>query len=232
MSLKRLAAYTGLAGIFWLLGRRRVQAPGKTTVITGVPAYKQYPELPTGCEAASLAMLLSWGHGEPVTTYTAADSLKQGDKVHMADGQLKGAHPNQAFVGDPYTDSEDGSYGVFEGPVLEALETFMPGRGADLSGKPFTALIDIIRSGRPVLAWTTLAQRDTYYGLSWTAPDGQVIDWYENEHAVVLIGIDAEHVICHDPHTGEAEFYDRQRFVRNWQSMGRRAITLTDKAGH
>ncbi|TMN21958.1 hypothetical protein FH966_02755 [Lentibacillus cibarius] len=195
-------------------------------LIQGVPAYYQYPELPTGCEATSLAMLLSWGLGRDVSKYDVADTLRKGAKVRLVDGERTGANPNKSFVGDPYTDSDDGSYGVFERPILEALDVFMSGRGVDLTGTSFDALLDVIRSGKPVLAWTTLEQRETFYGLSWTDADGDVIDWYENEHAVVIIGIDGDDVIAHDPHTGKAEHYERDLFERNWRSMGKRAVTL------
>ncbi|QKY71721.1 hypothetical protein Len3610_13315 [Lentibacillus sp. CBA3610] len=194
--------------------------------INGIPAYYQYPDLPTGCEATSLAMLLSWGRGEPVSKFDVADTLPKGDKVHQADGEWKGAHPNKMFVGDPYTDSDDGSYGVFEGPILETVEMFMSSSGTDLTGESFESLLAIVRSGKPVMAWTTLEQRETYYGKTWTDSDGDVIDWYENEHAVVLVGVDGDDVLAHDPDTGKAEFYDRELFERNWHSMGGRAVTL------
>ncbi|MFD1363708.1 C39 family peptidase [Lentibacillus salinarum] len=226
VTIKRLIGFTGLAGLFWLLGHQRANAPTSQVRIKGVPAYYQYPQLPTGCEATSLAMLLSWGLGEEVSKYTVADALSKGDKVHQAGGEWKGANPNKTFVGDPYTDSDDGSYGVFEGPILEAIEMYMPGKGIDLTGEPFDALLDIVRSGKPVLAWTTLEQQETYYGLSWTDEAGDVIDWYENEHAVVLTGVTGDQVIAHDPHTGKAEYYDRKLFERNWQSMGGRAVML------
>ncbi len=53
-----------------------------------------------------------------------------------------------------------------------------------------------------------------------------MVDWYENEHAVVIVGIDGDDVIAHDPHTGKAEHYDRELFERNWRSMGGRTVTL------
>ncbi len=107
-------------------------------------------------------MLLSWGLGKDVSKYAVADALPKGDKVHRAGDGWKGPNPNKAFVGDPYTDSDDGSYGVFQGPILEALDAFMPGRGVDLTGEPFDVLLDVVRAEKPVLAWTTLEQRQTF----------------------------------------------------------------------
>ncbi|GGK01729.1 hypothetical protein GCM10007063_25050 [Lentibacillus kapialis] len=232
MSAKRSLALIGICAFILIavVRPKRALAPATSnTKIRGVPLYYQYPELPTGCEATSLAMLLSWGLGEHISKYTIADALPKGAKVHEAGGELKGAHPNKAFVGDPYTDSDDGSFGVFEAPILETLETFMPGCGMDLTGSPFESLLDIVKTGKPVMAWTTLEQRETFHGKTWRDEDGDVIDWYQNEHAVVMVGIDGDDLIAHDPHTGEAEYYDRNLFERNWASLGRRAVTLRTK---
>ncbi|SFB27226.1 Uncharacterized protein YvpB [Lentibacillus halodurans] len=210
---------------FFIAGSKRVFAPSMKVKIKGVPSCKQYPDLPTGCEATSLAMLLNWG-GMQVSKYDVANALPKGDKVHKFGSEWKGANPNKAFVGDPYTDSDDGSFGVFEGPILKTIEAFMPGKGINLIGRPFDDLLKIIRAGKPVMAWTTLEQRQTFYGKSWTDEEGNVIDWYENEHAVVLTGIDGDYMIAHDPHTGRAEYYECDLFERNWASMGGRAVTL------
>lgn len=212
--------------IFLIAGSKKVLASQQKTKLLDVPLYYQYPDLPTGCEATSLAMLLSWAGNEQVSKYAVADALPKGPKVKEVQGEWKGTHPNKAFVGDPYTDSDDGSYGVFEGPILETIEVFMPGYSIDLTGEPFDSLLDIVRTGKPVMVWTTLEQRETFYGKTWTDDDGDVIDWYENEHAVVLTGVDGCYVIAHDPHTGKEEYYERELFKRNWGSMGKRAVTL------
>lgn len=227
--IKQIVLGLFLFMIIFITSSKKARAPKRNTRISGVPLYYQYPDLPTGCEATSLAMLLSWGLNDPISKYAVADKLRKGPKVHEIDGELKGTHPNKAFVGDPYTDSDDGSFGVFEGPILETLEEFMPGYGVDLTGQPFEEILNIVRSGKPVMAWTTLEQRQTYYGKTWTDDDGDVIDWYQNEHAVVLTGVYGDGVIAHDPHTGKAEYYDRELFERNWASLGKRAVTLKAK---
>ncbi|ASK62656.1 hypothetical protein CFK37_11100 [Virgibacillus phasianinus] len=190
-----------------------------------VPIYNQYPELPTGCEATSLAMLLSWG-GSTVSKYEAVDKLPKGNKVRLLEGKWLGANPNQAFVGDPYSDSDDGSFGVFEGPILAAIEKIMPGKGVDLTGHDFEPLLQIIHSGKPVMVWTTISQKETYHSDTWFDENGNRIDWYCNEHAVVLTGIDGKNLIVNDPYTGKEEYYDRSLFEKNWASMGKRAVTL------
>ncbi|WP_163970637.1 C39 family peptidase [Oceanobacillus halotolerans] len=212
-----------VAFISFFLTRKKGAAT--TYQVKGVPTYYQYPELPTGCEATSLAMLLSWGSGDgKVSKYDVVEKLPKGDKVHEENGELRGANPDVEFVGDPYGDGD--SFGVFEGPILETIEKFMPGKGVNLTGKEFEDLLDIVRSGKPVMAWTTIEQKETYHSDTWTDRNGNTIKWYTNEHAVVITGIDGDNVLVHDPHTGKAEAYNRGLFEKNWVSMGKRAVTL------
>ncbi|MEW9676032.1 C39 family peptidase [Lentibacillus sp. L22] len=191
--------------------------------IDGVPTINQHPELPTGCEATSLAMLLTWA-GKTVSKFAVVEKLSKGEKVRFVDGTWYGANPNDQFVGDPYTD--DGSFGVFEKPILETIDHFLPGKGVDLTGQDFEVLLNVVRSGTPVMAWTTINQNETYHSKSWQDPAGNTIDWYCNEHAVVIIGIDGDHVIVNDPYTGKEEHYDRHIFEHNWASMKKRAVTV------
>lgn len=212
--------------LFWSIyisKRRKVSAPGKRVRIKGVPVYHQFPHLPTGCEATSLAMLLSWG-GCDVSKFEVVDKLPKGDKVSLIDDVLRGANPNEEFVGDPYSD--EGSFGVFEGPILETIDTFMPGKGINLMGQSFEMLLDNVRSGKPVMAWTTIEQRQTFHSATWMDDAGNEIRWHRYEHAVVITGTDGANIIVNDPYTGKEEYYNRELFERNWTSMGKRAVTL------
>ncbi|MBT2218139.1 C39 family peptidase [Virgibacillus dakarensis] len=191
--------------------------------IAGVPVYNQYPDLPTGCEATSLAMLLGWA-GLSISKYDVVEKLPKGEKVRLTDGKWYGANPHEQFVGDPYSD--DGSFGVFDKPILATIEAFMPGKGINLTGRDFESLLDIVRLEKPVMAWTTIDQNETFHSKTWQDANGVVIDWYRYEHAVVITGIDGEHIIVNDPYTGKEEQYNRNLFERNWASMGKRAVTL------
>ncbi|MFD1020161.1 C39 family peptidase [Thalassobacillus hwangdonensis] len=197
--------------------------------VKGVPVFDQYPELPTGCEATSLAMLLNWG-GVSVSKFDVADSLPKGPKVNEVDGNWTGGNPNVAFVGDPYSE-KDGSFGVFEGPILQTINTYLPGKGINMTGQSFDSLLSIVENGKPVMVWTTIDQKQTYLSASWEDEAGSTVNWYRYEHAVVLTGIEGEHVIVHDPYTGSVEHYNRSLFERNWASMGKRAVTLGLPAG-
>ncbi|SET18821.1 Uncharacterized protein YvpB [Oceanobacillus limi] len=191
--------------------------------IDGVPIDYQYPDLPTGCEATALSILLRWANVD-TDKFDVADNLPKGREVHEVNGKWYGANPNETFVGDPYSDGS--SYGVFEKPILATIEKYLPGKGVNLTGKNFNDILQIVKNGKPVMTWTTLKQKDSYYAKSWEDNHGNIIDWYNNEHAVVIVGYDSDFIIVHDPDTGKEEHYLRERFKKNWESMGKRSVTL------
>lgn len=193
------------------------------TKINDVPVICQHPEMPTGCEATALTMLLNW-YGLSVDKYEVAESLTKGERVELIDGRWVGGNPDREFVGSPYED--EGSFGVFEGPILEAIEAFLPGRGFDMTNHPFDEIRTTVRSGKPVMAWTTIDQKTTFHSKTWIDKNGNMIEWYRFEHAVVIVGFDDTSILVNDPTTGKEEAYDRDRFEANWASMGRRAVTL------
>lgn len=195
----------------------------KQVLIENIPVLYQYPELPTGCEATALTMLLNWA-GVDVSRFDVADILPKGPKVSKVNGVWRGAHPNTHFVGDPYSD--DGSFGVFEKPILFVIDHYLPGKGMDLTGGDFERILKQLEIGIPVMAWTTLKQQTTYLSKTWLDDNENVINWYTYEHAVLLAGFDPEHVIAHDPDTGNVEYYNKQKFIANWKSMGSRAVSL------
>lgn len=195
--------------------------------VNGVPVFNQYPELPTGCEATALAMLLNWG-GVTVSKYDVVNALPKGEKVRLVDGVWLGANPEVEFVGDPYSDDD---FGVFEKPILQTVEKLASScKGINLTGHAFESILDVIRAGKAVMAWTTIDQKPTYLSKKWMDENGKIIDWYCNEHALVITGFNKDNVIVHDPYTGKEEYYQRDLFERNWEAMGKRAITLAIKS--
>lgn len=193
--------------------------------IPDVPTICQHPEMPTGCEATALTMLLNWA-GESLTNHEVVERLPKGDKVELIDGIWRGGDPHTEFVGNPYED--EGCFGVFEGPILKTIDAFMPDRGVDLTNQPFENLLEIVGNGKPVMAWTTINQQTTFHSKTWTDQNGRTIKWHRYEHAVIIVGFDADNIIANDPTTGKEEHYQRDLFERNWASMGRRALTLKD----
>jgi uncharacterized protein YvpB len=101
-----------------------------------VPFFSQLPDMPTGCEATSVAMLLAYA-GAAVTKDDVAAEMPYSDD------------PDQGFQGNPY--SEEG--GVIYPPALLGLVAGHVGTAADLTGATWDQIKDHLEAGRPVVVW-------------------------------------------------------------------------------
>ena len=78
-------------------------------VLIEVPVLNQYPALPTGCEATAATMVLQYFH-EDIDHVTFASEWLNCEPVYDMEGLLYGPHPQQAFVGDPFSEYGLGCY--------------------------------------------------------------------------------------------------------------------------
>jgi uncharacterized protein YvpB len=191
--------------------------------IAGVPILAQGPQLPTGCEATSLAMLLQY-LGVQVDKTAVVERLPLlGAPEYLADEVLSGGDPNAGFLGDPY--SEDG-YGVYHKPIADVLHSFLPGHELDLSGGEFDDLLRAVADDRPVVTWISMDLAEVSTAYVWTTADGTEIQWKVPEHCVLLTGFDEQSVTVHDPYSGTVLQYDREHFREVWEAMGKQAVTI------
>jgi uncharacterized protein YvpB len=102
-----------------------------------VPLIMQLPELPTGCEAAAVAMLLQYA-GSTLT------------KIDVAEMMPYSNDPYQGFVGNPWT--EDG-YTIYP-QALMSLVYEQLGSAIDLTGATLADLWSYLQAGKPVVCWT------------------------------------------------------------------------------
>lgn len=199
---------------------------GRADVSIGnVPLLSQRPELPTGCEATALAMLLGWA-GLDVTKEAAAERMAREPAPFLREGRRVGGDPERAFVGDPW--SEKG-FGAYHGVIARALGAVSPGKALDLTGSSLDDALAPLRSETPVLAWCTLDLREPRVTDRWQDIDSpkRTIRWTSPEHCVLVVGRFSDgKVIVHDPHTGRCERWPRSLFERRWRQMGRQAVTL------
>ncbi|GAA2178385.1 hypothetical protein GCM10009785_00750 [Brooklawnia cerclae] len=116
------------------------QAMPVDVVRLDVPAFAQNPELPTGCEATAVAMLV---------TYAGAEI----SKIEVADRMPYSADdPDQGYVGDPYSDSGWTIYpAAFAQLMVEETGGF-----SDLTGATLDDLRESLRQGKPVVCWVAM----------------------------------------------------------------------------
>lgn len=166
--------------------------------IKNVPNIKQFPELPTGCEATALTMLLRY-YGVNVTKQNVANKIPRVSLPYYKNKIRYGGDPNKGFIGSPYSAS---SYGVFEKPILKVLNEYMPNRAEDLTGKTLGELLEYVKAGKPVMIWATIDMQNIIYRQSWKLVTGEVFRWPGKEHAVVITGYDNRYIYLNDPYTG------------------------------
>jgi uncharacterized protein YvpB len=125
------------------------------------PYLSQLPDLPTGCEATAVAMLLRYA-GADVSQYDIADTMPYD------------WDPDLGFGGDPY--SYDG--GVIYPPALLNLVNRWLGSAVDLTGADWATIKDYIGAGKPVVVWIA-PQPDFSHTVLVTGFDSESV-WYHD----------------------------------------------------
>lgn len=199
--------------------------------IKKVECILQNPELPTGCEAAAAAMLLN-SYGYRTDKMTVAAFLEKSDQVEEY-GTIYACHPNDAFIGNPYTVH---GYGAFPKVVVKAMQKVIDqqnGRykACTLYGKTEEELLEKIDTGNPLCVWTSMYNMEIEYKKGWyLIQEGlfteEYFEWPSNEHVVVLTGYDETVVEVCDPLIGVCT-YSRESFFRHYKQVGRYAVMLS-----
>ncbi|MBB6455105.1 uncharacterized protein YvpB [Salirhabdus euzebyi] len=192
------------------------------SIILNVPLISQLPELPRGCEVTSLAMMLQY-KGIDVNKMELANEI---DKVPFLEDGLSG-NPNDGFVGSMTTIDQPG-LGVYNEPIYELAEKYLPGKIKNLSGKSFDAIYKALNDKQPVWVinntWFTTVPNE--YWETWETATGKIDITYK-EHSVVITGYDEEFIYINDPLTHEKNRQiDKQKFIAGWEQMGSHAITF------
>lgn len=188
--------------------------------IKNVPMIYQNPTLPTGCEAASAAMLLQWA-GINVSMEDVANALPKGSRPYQSGNILMGGNPDYEFVGDPYKKS---GFGVYHKPIADIISQYLPVE--DLTGCAFNDLLKVIDSNRPIVVWATINMRKPSVNSTWYDERGNKVIWKTPQHALVLIGYTDTSVIFNDPLAGANVEYNRSDFANYWEYMGSQAVTI------
>ncbi len=182
----------------------------------------QNPELPTGCEITSLAIVLNH-MGINV------------DKCDLADNYLEKyvngrADFNNVFCGEPRS---DGGYGCYANVIFNASQLYINKNNLslnyktkDLTNCEFETIYSYLTDGYPVVAWTTNWLEEPYINEEWEY-NGKWYEWLVPEHCVVIIGYDIINNIINiaDPQNGYLE-QDLTRFIEVWEKMGSQAVTV------
>lgn len=198
----------------------------KPSAMLEAPAILQYPELPAGCEITSLAMLLQYAGVNKSKTDLIADLPVDMTPIKFAsDGSIAyWGNPNTGYVGDITGRSK--GFAVYHGPLLDVLKKYVKS-GVDLTNGAFDAIERQVSAGAPVVVWTTIDFAEPVKWVVWDSPLGPIKTTFA-EHAVLLVGYDADHVYVNDPRSGKAAVQiDKHQFVQSWEALGKQAISYT-----
>lgn len=215
------------AGVFW--AREPLAAWVLPWVEVPVEVILQNPELPNGCEAVSMAMLLRSGGVQVEPLRLALEELpRQG--FAFSGRQCYGPDPEKAYVGDP--SSQSGGWYCFEEPAIQAANDCLRSQGSDLraekvSGASLAKLRRCLRRGRAVAVWVTTDYQLPAFSedFSWILPDGRPYIPYKNLHCVVLSGMGHGQIALADPLQGQITLSVEQ-FNTLYHAMGCRAVVL------
>ena len=193
----------------------------ETGVMLDVIEFCQYPDYPTGCESVSLYMLLNY-YGVDVNVDQIYDMLPMGAQPYDDENGVRhGANPEREFVGDPRSEN---SYGVFNEPIAQVAEHFMPGVKTK-TGASIDEIKAILDTGNPVLAWYVSApMRDIMYRWSWLDENGETVHWPGGEHAVVICGYNNTSITYRDPNAGTTVVIDDATFAKSFTELGGRIV--------
>ncbi|MGE5408444.1 MAG: C39 family peptidase [Syntrophothermus sp.] len=185
-----------------------------------VPLVKQ--ALPNDCEAASLAMLMSF-RGRPVDQLTLQKRVAHSpplDPTVAPDGSEIWGDPRHGFVGRADGGGPAGGFGVYQGPI-RALAEREGVRLRDLTGTSPRALYAALLAGHPVLAWVALSNGPY---ATWETLSGQTVRINWGEHALVLTGVGPQGVRVNEPLAGIRVVWSKEQFEAMWRGLGSRAL--------
>ncbi len=189
--------------------------------IEDFPVCNQYPDYPTGCESVALYTLLKY-YNVDVTIDEIVDNLDKEEQPHYEGKVMYGGNPEAGFLGEPRR--VDG-YGVYEKPIEKVANMFKPGI-KNASGANFNDILKIIDAGHPVQIWGSInCLTPKLADYNWIdRKTNETIVWKQPFHSMVLIGYSDTEVVVSDPYVGSIRNYNRAKFEKIYNFMGKRAL--------
>lgn len=192
-----------------------------TSNLLDVQCILQNPELPTGCEITSLAIVLNY-YGYDITKTELASKYLEKD--------YSGKIPfDVAFMGDPTWDQ---GFGCFAPVIVKAAQNYLNEKNMEhtawnMTGTDFSDLYNYIDEGTPVIVWASMNLMNVNKRFIIKSDDGREIYWYDNEHCMVLCGYDKNEntVTVADPLKGMMK-YDAERFEYIYDALEKQSIII------
>lgn len=198
----------------------------KISAMIEAPVVLQNPELPSGCELTALTMLLQFKGINKDKMELLPEMKKDPTPIKWGkNGKIEyWGNPNIGYVGD-ITGKEKG-FGIYHAGLFDLLEKYIP-TAEDLTRGSFEELEQKVSDGIPVLVWTTIRFTipSEKQWVIWDSPLGPIKTTFQ-EHTVLLVGYDENHVYVNDPLSGKKQYQiEKKQFIATWEAMGRQALS-------
>nr|WP_162156357.1 C39 family peptidase [[Eubacterium] cellulosolvens] len=200
-----------------LIGSTRYYLQNSDSASVEVPEILQLPELPTGCEAVSLTIVLRYLGFSPDKTTIAEKYLPYGSNMACS------------YVGSPF--SEEGA-GIYPPGIVIAANDYLEDqksglKAEDISGASMDELYGYIDQGLPVMVWHSMYMTPVEIEGESSTFKGKTYPWFITEHCVVLCGYDKNSgtVTVSDPLEGMMT-RDAAAFEQIYQDIGQYAVVV------
>ena len=182
--------------------------------------------LENGCEVTALSMLMNY-YDYGTDKNELADLLNYVTVYENEAEDIRG-NPHEGFVGNIYEGYD--AMGVAVEPIAQVAEEIV-GTNQEVvasSDTSFSELVNLIQAGTPVWVVTTVDFEVPTASdfMTWQTTSGEV-RVSPLCHAVVVTGVDEDHVYVNDPYGYKNRIVDRQDFEKIYQRMGSQSLYLS-----
>ena len=187
-------------------------AHSNNSSILNVPFINQYPNLPLGCEATSLAQLLNYKGVSVAKTKIADEMLKSPNK-----------NPNLGFVGSPYRNEKGIFQTIYPKALEETAKKYRP-NSEDITGASVDTLEKELKKGNPSVIWVSRNFSNPEMGYWYEGTKDQM--WVnKNLHVVAVTGVDNNYFYITDPAQGKYKV-SKSKFKNVYDTVGKKALVV------
>ena len=182
------------------------------SVILNVPYISQYPDLPLGCEATSLAQLLQF-KGVNVSKTTIAKEMKKSPNKN----------PSLGFVGSPYKNEPGIFQAIYPEALISTAKKYRP-ESEDITGASVEIIEQELRNGNPSVVWMSLNLATPQMGYWYPNTKDQI--WVnKNLHVMTVTGVDDDNFYITDPAKGKYSV-SKAKFESIYNKVGKKALVV------
>lgn len=195
-------------------------------------------ELTAGCETYACTMLFRL-LGFDVDEFTFADDYLISRPVDFDErsDDLEGPDMYSAFAGDVY----DYGFGAYASAMAKSMNRYLTDQKSELAAYAYenisleTLCEEYIDNDIPVMIWATVYMDEPYVGVSWVvdyvdenakSEIGDTVEWYGNEHCLLLVGYDEKNYYFGDSSEGIIMKYEKSLAAERYRQLGSQSVVV------